>query len=70
MIKMIFNSIAENSNKIDATINYINKLNKRNCMLFALILVNGYAITKAVKNNEARIIKLENEIKEMKSKGE
>lgn len=70
MINLIIKGIVENSNKIDTIIDYINTNNKKYCLLFGLITVEGYILTKTIKSNRARIIELENEVKEMKSKGE
>lgn len=70
MINLILKSVIDNSNKIDYVIDYINKHAKVINDKFALAGV-GFIFTGIlfkIQNN--RIAELENELKEMKSKGE
>lgn len=70
MIELMVKNIFENSNKIDTIAKYINKLNKKYCLMFVLIAADSYVTTKIIRKHEEKIIELETELKEMKSKGE
>lgn len=70
MIDLMVKNIFQNSNKIDTIIKHINKTDKRYCLMFLLVTANIYVGTKIMNKQEQRISDLENELKEMKSKGE
>ena len=70
MIELLLKNVVENGVKIDAVINYINKLNKVRLVEGALIAVGFCTIAKAIKDNKERIMFLELELEEMKLKGE
>ena len=63
MINLIFKNIVDNSNRIDNIVKHVSHMDKKYMLLFGLVILDNYAISK-------KISKLENEIKEMKSKGE
>lgn len=70
MIELLLKNVVENGIKIDAVIEYINKLNKVRVLEGALIAVGFCAMAKAIKDNKERVMFLELELEEMKSKGE
>lgn len=70
MINLMIKNIFENSKNIDKIVEHVNKVNKRNCLNFALI---GFAIclvTIVIEKHDQRIEELETQLEEMKSKGE
>lgn len=70
MIELLFKGVLENSGRIDDVVKYISKMNTKTKIGFMLIFTEAYIIRKIVKENSAKIESLENELKEMKSKGE
>ena len=70
MIDLMVKNIFENTKKIDSVIKHINKTDNKYCLLFLLVTVNCYIGTKIINKQGQRISALENELKEMKSKGE
>lgn len=70
MINLMIKNIFENTNRIDNMAKYINKINTKHCLHAMMLTVGFYLVVKTVENQEERIKELENELEEMKSKGE
>lgn len=69
MINLIVKNISDNSNKIDAIVNYINKTNKGNCFKFITIAAIFYTVAKRIEKQDEEINDLKIKIEELKSKG-
>lgn len=70
MIELMFKNVLSNTIKIDGLAKYVSKMDKKYCLMFALLAFEGFTMAKAIRINKKRIIKLEDELEEMKSKGE
>ena len=70
MIEMLLKTVFENKCKINDVIDYINKLNAKHRLEAIAVVLGMCAVAKVVKNNRERIMFLELELEQMKSKGE
>lgn len=70
MINLMLKNIFENGIKIDTITKHINRLDRYNTTMFFILLADIYLLVKLSKKHDDKINELEDEIKELKSKGE
>lgn len=70
MLELLLSGIAHNSMKIDAVVDYIKKLTNTVSLQLVGGTIVGIAVVKVIREQNSRIDNIEQELIEIKSKGE
>lgn len=70
MIDIMLRGIVGNTNRIEAVTQHIIENEKKNSLMFSILLVGGYLAARTISRQDKRIRSLEEKLKDIKTKGE
>lgn len=70
MIDIMLRGIVGNTNRIEAVTQHIIENEKKNSLMFSILLVGGYLAVRTISRQDKRIRSLEEKLKDIKTKGE
>lgn len=70
MIDIMLRGIVGNTNRIEAVTQHIIENEKKNSLMFSILLVGGYLAVMTISKQDKRIRSLEEKLKDIKTKGE
>lgn len=70
MIDVMLRGIVGNTNRIEAITQHIIENEKKNSLMFSILLVGGYLAVRTISRQDKRIRSLEEKLKDIKTKGE